>query len=203
MKDAAIFDGIREIYQQQILAAENKTDEEVARIEADSAQKILSLRKKMLEEVRRRFSREHANIKQQTEIQKLKIIADARQALIDEVLDQVAVGFKNFRQEIRYQDVFNIMVDEAIYLLKPSLLINQGITLFIDSRDRNLIAKYENKSNHSMEINDSLTCWGGCIAESADGLVSVKNTLESRLEHSLPQLNRRLNLFFNQFFNHL
>ena len=41
-----------------------------------------------------------------------------------------------------------------------------------------------------------LSCAGGCRAESEDGLVTVDNTVEARLQRAGAALQRRLSVFF-------
>jgi vacuolar-type H+-ATPase subunit E/Vma4 len=65
-----------------------------------------------------------------------------------------------------------------------------------DLRDQEAMEGLIAELESTLEVSYTLTCWGGLVARSKDGRVTVINTLEARLEKATPYLRRSLAALF-------
>jgi vacuolar-type H+-ATPase subunit E/Vma4 len=79
-------------------------------------------RDRILADGKARLNREQALIEQQALIQALQIHADARQSLIEKVMENVKERLPGLRNTKDYERFLDTLVNEALQSLKPSLL---------------------------------------------------------------------------------
>jgi vacuolar-type H+-ATPase subunit E/Vma4 len=193
----AILNGIHQVAQKQIAEINKQAKVQLKAVEAKSASEIEAIRNRALLEGKSRISKKQALLDQQTKLKSLQIMADARQKLIESVLNDLRIELKNFRSSPRYPLVLSELIDQAINTLRPSLLPEQKIHLLLDKRDVEK-THITQKEHPSIQFTFDLDCNGGCIAQSEDGQVRVLNTLEDRFARALPILQTQLSIFFDQ-----
>jgi vacuolar-type H+-ATPase subunit E/Vma4 len=193
----AILNGIHQIAQQQIAEINKQAQLQLRADKVKTAAEVEAIRNRALLEGKSRISKKQALLDQQTKLKSLQILADARQELIERVLNGLQVELKNFRVEPGYSLVLSELIDQAIDALKPSLLPEQKIQLLLDKRDVEKIP-VKQKENPSIQVVFDLDCFGGCVAQSEDGKVRVLNTLEDRFSRALPLLQTQLSIYFDQ-----
>lgn len=155
-------------------------------------------KQRILFDGRAKLNRLQALIEQQATIRALQAHADARQSLVEAALQKAQGSLSALREKDNYGGIFTQLVQEALDAVRPSLLTGQHIILHIDPRDRkNYQALLKNLADNPKVMED-LVCLGGCEAETEDGLVAVKNTIESRYERALPAVRQDLGIFFEE-----
>lgn len=194
----AILDGIKTEGQLQIQKINDEAENRIAEINRNAENTAGIQRKRILSDGRARLNRECALIDQQASVQCLKIHADARQSLIDIVLNHTQVSFQHIRERKDYTDILSSLIEEVIDSLLPSLLKNQTIILHFDNRDEMVIKKIIKNQKHSVELQFDIKTNGGCIGETGDGLVKVLNTIESRFERANSLIQQKLSVFFEE-----
>ena len=198
MEIDTILDGINTITENQIAEIKQQTDQRIKDVLSQSKKESDEIRKNLEKEGRIRLNREVAIIQQQVEMQYLQNIADARQKLIQESLDQVQKALETIRTQDTYPSLLQTLTIEAIEDLRPSLDEGNGIFVSIDPRDKGLLKDFVLESPITIQYKFDLNCWGGCNASSPDGKVCVYNTINDRYQKAIPILQQQLSLFFNE-----
>lgn len=192
----AILDGIESAGKQQIKQIEEDAKFQVSQINLKAQQEAGEQEKRILSDGRARLNREQALIEQQAVVRSLQIHADARQVLIEEVLEKVNHNLGRFRERKDYPLILNQLVGETLKALLPALLEGQSAIIHFDELDKAAAAECLKKVKLPLESKFDIQCSGGCVAETEDKLVSVKNTIESRFEHASAALQQKLSIFF-------
>lgn len=193
-----IIAGIKHAGQKQMEQIARDVDLQISEIK-DASQENASLQKQRIMALSQgQLQREQALIMQQAMMECLQIHANGRQLLIENTLNTVKTHFSKIRQNKNYPKIFEAMVEEAISALRPSLNEGQSTILHIDQRDKSLFNNFANFKSPPLSLVCDLECWGGCNAETEDGLVQVLNTINSRFDHALPLLQMQLSLYFEE-----
>ena len=192
----AIQDGIVSAGRQKIRQIEEDAKLQVSQINKKARQETGVQENRILSDGRARLNREQALIEQQAVVRSLKIHADARQVLIEEVLEKVKHKVSLFRERKNYPLILSHLVDETLNAIQPSLLEGQRVIFHFDKSDKTEAAKLLKKIKLPLETKFDLQCSGGCMAETEDQLVTVKNTIESRFEHASAASQQKLSIFF-------
>ena len=193
----AILDGIRKSGRKQISEINSSTTAKIESLQQKAFQDVNTLREKNRLEGKMRLSKEEALIEQQTKLKTLQVFADARQKLIEVTLDKVQKDLNGFRTSPQYPGVLNLLIQEALDELRPSLQKGQLINLLVDARDIDLVSE-QVKQFSDVILKKEINCCGGCIAQSDDGRVIVLNTLDARFARILLFLQTRLAVYFDQ-----
>ncbi|BBB46821.1 V-type ATP synthase subunit E [Pelolinea submarina] len=194
----AILDGIKKAGNQQIAQIEHETEQEASQILVRVQKEAEGQKNRILSDGKTRLNREQALISQQAVIQSLQIHADARQTLIESVLDQVEKRFKELRKEKEYEKILSNLVAETVHSITPSLLRNQKMVFHFDPRDKEIAERIIKQYKQPVSIQFDIECSGGCNAETEDNKVFVLNTVESRFEHAAPYIKQNLSIFFER-----
>jgi len=194
----AILDGIQKAGQQQITQIEQDADRQASQILSKIQKDADSQKNRILADGRARLNREQAMIDQQSVIQALQIHADARHTLIESVLKKVTDRFANLREDKQYEKILTNLVDEAMQSITPSLIHHQKVILHFDPRDKEIANRILKKYEQSITVAFDIECFGGCTAETEDGMVFALNTIESRFEHAAPYIKQNLSIFFER-----
>ncbi len=194
----AILDGIKKAGQQQIAQIEREADQQSSQILGKVQGEAEGQKNRILSDGKARLNREQALISQQAVIQSLQIHADARQKLIESVLEQVEKRFKELRKEKDYEKILANLVAETMQSITPSLLRNQKIVLHFDPRDKKIAERIFKHYDQPVSIQYDIECSGGCTAETEDNKVFVLNTVESRFQHAAPYIRQDLSIFFER-----
>lgn len=126
----------------------------------------------------------------------LKIIFEARQALIDEALESTRQKLVHLRKLSTYPAVLIHLTKQALEELYTCLESNEAACLHADSRDEEILKPFLNEHFPNLQVNYDLDCWGGVTAQCEDNLIAIMNTLEARFEKSKPHLHYYLVLWF-------
>jgi vacuolar-type H+-ATPase subunit E/Vma4 len=196
MSFAAILDGIHHFAQRQIAEINKNAAVQIKVIESEEKAELEKIKAEALVEGQSRIAKKKALLVQQTRMKSLQKIADARQKLIEMVIDQLQKELDGFRADSMYSGVLASLIEQAVIALEPSLLPGQRIILQFDHRDRASVPpSYLTDPRYLPEF--ELNSNGGCNAVSEDGLVRVLNTLEDRFLRALPGLQTQLSVFFD------
>ena len=194
----AIIDGIAEAGKKQIDEIGETAEKQVAEIQSKAEAEASIQKNRILKDGHARLNRTRSLIEQQTIMQSLQLHADARQELINKVIVGAEKKIATVRNETKYIEILEKLMMDAINALKPSLLDEQKVILHFDKRDE-AISKGLMKDLEEIVIPKyDISCHGGCIAESEDGLVNTLNTFESRFQHSLAMIQQTLSVFFER-----
>jgi vacuolar-type H+-ATPase subunit E/Vma4 len=195
---STINDGIVEVGQNQIEQIEISAEKQIAGIRSKAEAEANIQKNRILKDGKARLNRTRAVIEQQSIMQSLQIHADARQELIDRVIAKAKDRITTARTKEKYSEILNTLVLDAIQALEPSLLEKQNIILHFDERDEAISKNILKTLKKNVTPKYDLSCDGGCIAESEDGLVSTLNTFESRFQRSLAMIQQILSVFFER-----
>jgi vacuolar-type H+-ATPase subunit E/Vma4 len=193
----AVLNAIHQTTQKQITKLNLQTEAQIRVIQSKASSEIEEIRRIAVQEGKLRISNKKALLDQQKKLSSLQVLADARQKLIRQVLNNLKDQLVNFHDSPNYKSILSNLINQSILILTPSLLPNQKIHLLLDKRDAKIIPE-QIKNDPLIEIKFNMDCWGGCIAQSEDGQVRVLNTLEDRLNRALPSLQIWLSIFFDQ-----
>jgi len=194
----AILDGIAEASQQQISEIEDVAKKQVDEINSKAEAEADIQKNRILKDGQNRLNRTCALIEQQAIMQALQLHAGARQKLIEEVLEKTKEKMATVRNNGKYRKILKTLVFDAVSALKPSLLDGQKVILHFDKQDEAIAKDIVKELGEPVILKYDISCQGGCIAESEDGLVSTLNTFESRFKHSLPMNLQTLSIFFEE-----
>lgn len=100
----------------------------------------------------------------------------SREQIFDAAFKAAGNRLTMLREESEYPAIFKRLAEEAIGLMGGTPYV-----LHVDPRDRDLCTKTLTTLGISSDIRADLDCMGGLVASSPDGLVSISNTVESRL----------------------
>ena len=193
-----ILDGIKKKGASKIEDIRNESNQKISEIEAEVTQETNKIKERILSEGRIDLNRKKAIIDQRTEIQILQARADARQTLVQEVLDKVNEKISNYRHDSHYQETLCFLINETVSALKPSLLKEQKIILHFDKKDEGIVKKIENDFDNSINFVFDLDSVLGCNGETSDQKIFVKNTLASRYARSISDIQQYLSLYFEK-----
>jgi vacuolar-type H+-ATPase subunit E/Vma4 len=194
----AILDGIQAEGLQEIKRINADAKKQIEEINESAEKNAEKQRRRIIADGRARLNREVALIQQQAAVQSLKIHADARQKLIEEVLDNTKKTFPSIRKRKDYPTFLSQMVEEVIHSITPSLLEDQRITLHFDKRDKKIAEDIIKKQKYDVDVAYDLESAGGCTGETEDELVTTLDTIESRFDRADDILKQRLSVFFEE-----
>jgi vacuolar-type H+-ATPase subunit E/Vma4 len=121
--------------------------------------------------------------------------AGAFDGWIEEALALTGRRLAGLRAEPIYQQILPVLVLEAIEALGETERARGPVGLSADPRDAELLATIMRQPGLAAQLQYDLESWGGVIARSGDGRVTVYNTLEKRLEQAQPYLRQVLAAF--------
>ena len=194
----AILDGIRAQGQQEIKRIEADAKKQVEEINQSAKINAEKQRKRIIADGRGRLNRETALIQQQAAVQSLKIHADARQKLIEVVLENTKKAFPAIRKRKDYPSILSKLVNEVIQSITPSLLEGQRIILHFDKRDKTTTEKIIKDKKYDVNTKYDLESAGGCTGETDDEMVTTLDTIESRFTRANDVLQQNLSIFFEE-----
>jgi len=194
----ALLENLRAAARGQVHQIEENARQRAEKIVSDARAEAEAQKMRILSDGRANLNRTQALIEQQAIIRALQIHADARQSLIEQALQKARESFDALRARQDYPAIFEMLVKEALDALKPSLLPGQRAILRVDPRDMELCRRVIKNMMEVPEVRADLQCYGGCEAETEDGLVTVKNTINARFERAQTGARQELGVFFEQ-----
>lgn len=181
-----------ELVRQVNLEASTEVDELLANARCEAKE----IHKKFYNATIAPVAAERSRIIQHARLEALQIKGNQRESLIDLALEQVRNQLASIRAEMRYAQILKKLLREAFDELEETSELKDTTRLEIDRRDRVFVEKILSEMNFSPAIRETLECWGGVVASSADRKIVVINTVEARLERALPYLRRYLAALF-------
>jgi len=142
--------------------------------------------------------REEARVLLEARSQVLKIVGEARQALVEETLARTRQQLADLRAASTYPAVLLHLTVETLDELYPCLEGGERVCLRADQRDQELLEPFLEERFPDMLVNYDMDCWGGIIAQSEDGRIVAINTLEARFERGRPHLQRHMSVLFEE-----
>jgi len=100
-----------------------------------------------------------------------------RERIFVAAFDGAKKQLEGFREDPKYPKVFGRLATEAVSAMREISFI-----VHVDKRDLELSQKTLAAMGIRCEIHPDLECAGGLVVTSPDGLVTLSNTIESRLE---------------------
>jgi V/A-type H+-transporting ATPase subunit E len=101
----------------------------------------------------------------------------SREQVFLKAFDEAKKQLSQIRQDRKYPSVFERLARELAGTME-----NTPFRIHVDPRDREICTKTLESLGIRCEILTDITCSGGLVASSPDGLVVISNTVESRLE---------------------
>ena len=194
----AIIDGVFEAGQQQIITIEDEAEKKITEIRSRAEAEANVQKNRILKDGQTRLNRTSALIEQQAVMQALQLHAGARQRLIEVVLEKAKEKMSTVRNDERYKKILKLLVLDAVNAIKPSLLNGQKVILHFNKQDKAITKEFVKELDEQVIPVYDISCQGGCVAESEDGLVRTLNTFGSRFQHSLPLIQQTLSIFFER-----
>ena len=194
----AIIDGVLEAGQQQIIKIEGEAEKKVSEIRSRAEAEANVQKNRILKDGQARLNRRSALIEQQAVMQALQLHAGARQRLIEIVLENTKEKMSTVRNDERYKKILEMLAVDAVNAIKPSLLDGQKVMLHFSEQDKAIAKGFVKELGEQVVPKYDISCQGGCVAESEDGMVRTLNTFESRFQHSLPLIQQTLSIFFER-----
>jgi len=142
--------------------------------------------------------RERARILHRARLESLRIIGNARDALINAALGQTRGRLAGFRNNPAYPQVLEQLARQAVEELQACLELEEVVYLEADPRDQAILESVLSTFKAELQVDYTLECWGGVVARSQDRRITVINTLEARLERAIPYLRRCLSAEFER-----
>jgi len=102
---------------------------------------------------------------------------NSREKVFESAFDTAVQRLTLLRQDENYPAIFRRLVEETIEAAREGAFV-----VHVDPRDRELCTRTLTALKVSREIRTDLTSMGGLVISSPDGRITLKNTLESRLE---------------------
>jgi V/A-type H+-transporting ATPase subunit E len=143
-------------------------------------------------------AKERARILHRARLDAMHRVGQTREGLIDATLQRAQGILTGLRTDRAYPDVLCRLLEEALRELGGSDVEGERIQLSCDPRDRSRIESLLNHLIVDADVSYNLESWGGLVARSQDGQISVSDTLESRLERAKPILRRYLAAWFEE-----
>ena len=194
----AIIDGVFEAGQQQIITIEDEAEKKITEIRSRAEAEANVQKNRILKDGQTRLNRTSALIEQQAVMQALQLHAGARQRLIEVVIEKAKEKMSTVRNDERYKKILELLVLDAVNAIKPSLLNGQKVILHFNKQDKAITKSFVKELDEQVIPVYDISCQGGCVAESEDGLVRTLNTFGSRFQHSLPLIQQTLSIFFER-----
>jgi len=197
----AIIDGIKKEEQHQIQRIEADAEKSVSLINEKARSEVDIQKRRILSDGKMRLNRDKALIEQQVQMRILQVHADARQYLINSALEKVWERFDGIRGMEIYRQVLKRLIEESITAIQPSLIDHQKTLLRLDERDKILAEQILESLRDHIVVQYDIKSYGGCIAETEDCLITVKNTIDSRFQHAASYIQQDLSIFFEKKFD--
>ncbi len=177
----AIMKKAREEADQIAAAARDKATALVEQSKEQKTKLVDEEKKKKIDEA----NREASKILAQADLKERQIILRQKDGIIKDILKQVREGLGQSPME---QDQIALLLKEIFDAFESKDL---EVRLFVASKDREAVQKavdsQDDLKGRIVEVKDA-DMLGGVIAESADGMISIDNSYERRLNMLMPRI---------------
>lgn len=180
----AILDKAKADADKIISDAEIKAKETIEKAEEQKELRFAEEKKKTISEA----YREASKILAQASLKYRQVKFKEKYAVINEIIKRVK---DELSQDISDKELFVRLIQEAI----DALEIEDKVRLFVSPKDLNIarevIEENSRLKEKITEVNES-DCMGGILMEAIDGMVSINNTFDTRLEMLMPKILPKL-----------
>jgi vacuolar-type H+-ATPase subunit E/Vma4 len=173
-----------------------ETEARVQEILADAQTAALARTEVARREASAPLAGERARLLHHAKLEALRLIGEARQQLVESALAEARSRLAALRANPGYARLLRRLVEEAVAALGMDEIATHPPTIEADPRDADVLGEIRGELHHKPSITTGLNGWGGVVVRSADGRITVTNTLEARLERALPFLRRDLVTLF-------
>ena len=176
----AILDKAKEEADKIVSDAEIKAREVIEKAEEQNELKFEEKKGKILSGAHREASRMLARTSLRTRQERLK----EKDAVINEI---ITMAKDELSQDVKGKELFVHLVEEAFDALKTE----DKVKLFVSPKDLNIVREVIEENNRLKEkITEvkEIDCMGGILMEAANGMVSIDNTFDTRLEMLMPKI---------------
>jgi vacuolar-type H+-ATPase subunit E/Vma4 len=190
---------IRETGQATIQELDRRANAQAQEILASARLEAQSIREQACAAALEPATLERARLIQIARLDALQSVGEVRESLVDTALEECRGWLAALRMDPLYPEVLRKLLWETRVEMESCLEESENgrkACLEVDPRDRAVIEGLIAELEANLAVNYTLSCWGGLVATSEDGSVTVINTLESRLEKATPFLRRSLAALF-------
>jgi V/A-type H+-transporting ATPase subunit E len=168
---------VEESAQERELELREKAERAVQDIKTDVLKQAEVILSSLLEAAERSATVEKNKLMYLTKAENKEHLIAIREKMYSEAFANAQQRLVQLRKDPKYPEIFKKLAVEAIRALDL-----KKFTVHVDKQDGNLCKKTMADLNHSCEIIPDLQTMGGLIVSSPDGLITISNTVESRLE---------------------
>ena len=176
----AILDKAREEAKKVVSDAEGKAREMLSQAESQKDKRYEEEKKKIIAEANRESSKTLA----QASLKARQQILQVKDGVVNEVLSKVKDGLSN---EIKDKSMFNRLITETVDAFESE----DKLRILTTSKDlkivEEVIGESETLKDRVAEVKET-ECLGGILGETLDGMVSIDNTFDMRLEMLIPKI---------------
>jgi V/A-type H+-transporting ATPase subunit E len=176
----AILDKAREEASKVVSDAEEKAREMLAQAESQKDKRYDEERKKIIAEAHRESSKTLA----QASLKARQQILEVKDGVVKEVLSKVKDGLSN---EIKDKSMFARLITETVDAFESE----DKLRILAASKDLKIVEEVIGESEtlrDRVEEVKEIECLGGIMGETLDGMVSIDNTFDMRLEMLVPKI---------------
>jgi vacuolar-type H+-ATPase subunit E/Vma4 len=176
----AVFDKAKEDADKILSNAEIKAREIIEKAEEQKVLRFAEEKKKAISEA----YREASKILAQASLKYRQVKFKEKDAVINEIIKRTK---DELSKDINDKGLFVHLIQEAIDALETE----DKVRLFVSPKDLNIVREVieENSSlkEKITEVNE-IDCMGGILMEAINGMVSINNTFDTRLEMLMPKI---------------
>jgi len=176
----AILDKAKEEADKILSDAEIKAKEVIKKVEEQKELKFEEEKKKAISEAYRDASK----ILAQASLKYRQVRLKEKDAVINEIIKRAK---DELSQDIKDKELFVRLIQETIDALKTE----DKVRLLVSPKDLNIVREVIGKNSELKEkiteVNE-IDCMGGILMESVNGMVSINNTFDTRLEMLMPKI---------------
>lgn len=137
-------------------------------------------------------ARRCAALLHEARLEAVRIRSEVTRSLVQEAVGRARLALAQTRRRDDYPSLLGRMLAEAADELQGPAADGLPPHIEADERDRPLLERALVDLGAPAYVDYRAQCWGGVRGRSADGRVTVDNTLEARLDTALPVVERQL-----------
>lgn len=141
---------------------------------------------------------ERARLLHRAKLDALRLVDAARSELVERVFEETRRRLAGTRTDPTYPDRLRRLLEEALAALGDAGAEGALPSVEVAAGDEARLRRILRESGRDLPVRGAFDGWGGVVARSADGRITVTNTLEARLERATPWLRRDLAGFFER-----
>ncbi|MBI4399555.1 hypothetical protein HY570_02290 [Candidatus Micrarchaeota archaeon] len=156
--------------------------ETIVRTAEEKKKQTLETVKKDVKEVLEREERERVS---SARLKAKMIMAEAKESVIKELMDQLFEKMKEYRESSEYKTTLARLVDEGLGQISGKVVV------YANKEDASLVKKLLGKKKAELS-EEPIQCIGGVVVTSEDGKVRINNTLEAKFEERKEEVRKSI-----------